>query len=130
METRDLQKMLTDAAQTITKQSEHIARLKKTNKDYESQNNSLQQKIAGYQRKEDCEKLASVLIEKGVVNPTDYRAKVQELYSGKEDLALLTKAAELFIPKSPGLEFVGHSDSEMSKTADQIAEERFSNMKY
>jgi hypothetical protein len=125
MESNELQKMLTDAAKVITKQSGQLDELMKANHAYEKENQSLQQKIAGYQRKADCEKLAGVMIDKGLINPTDYRAKVQEYYDGNEDVSLLMKAAELVVPQTKGIEFVGES---MEMSADEIAVRRFSSM--
>lgn len=130
MKTNDLQKMLTDAAEIIIKQSEYIMELERDQKAKARQTQEMQNKLAQYQRKEDCEKLANVLIDKGVVNPSDYRSKVQELYSGEEDIALLTKAAELIDPKSSELEFISQSDSMTTKTADEIAIEKFNNIRY
>lgn len=125
----EIQKMLNEASDVISTQVTKIAGLESKNKEIQTDLEAKQAELAKFQRKEECEKLANVMIEKGLINPSDFQAEVKKYMGSKEDIGMLTKAAEMVIPRNSSIDFVSGESNNMRKTADEILEERFNTMK-
>ncbi len=129
MKQDDLQRMLKEASSIMVQQRERIGEVERENEALLAKQAEMVKRIAGYERKEECEKIASLMIDRGLTDPSEYRTRVQELYDGDDDLVVVKQAAEMYVSDNKeGIEFVSSGKS-IAKTADERAEERFNFMK-
>ena len=125
----EIQEMLNNASDVISTQVTKIAQLETENSTSAATIEKQQAELSKYQRKEECEKLANLMIDKGLINPSDFQVEVQKYMNRKEDIGMLMKAAELVETKDSSIEFVGGEDYGIHKTADEILEDRFNNLR-
>lgn len=128
MENKELKALLDKAASTIEALTTKKASLEAESAGKDAIISTQQEKIATYERKERCEKIASTMIDKGLLSPSDFQAEVKKMAAGKDNLDVLAKAAEMMTVKEAGISFVGDDDDTIGKTADEIALRRFNTM--
>ena len=97
--------------------------------DLELENNELKAKVAKYERKQRCEAIVETMIAKGIASPSEYPSEVRKLAESNEDLDAIEKAASLINAGSNGISYVGDDEPMTGKTADEIAEEKYSKKK-
>lgn len=123
MDNNKVKEILEKAASTLEVEMSKTAELGKKVAEQETSMASMQEKIASYERKERCEVIASKMIEKGLLSPSDFQSEVRKLASGKEDLDVMAKLAEYMAPKEAGMDYMGGEED----TSKMTPEERFEN---
>ncbi|MDP3012935.1 MAG: hypothetical protein Q8M92_01745 [Candidatus Subteraquimicrobiales bacterium] len=128
MTTAELQTLLTQSADTIDKLVQKNASLETKLKEHEQEKALLVTKVAAFKRKEECEKIANKLIEKGIIGYADFQNEVRKMAASNEELNVLQKAAEMFKQSESAFETVGDDDPTSGMNADQTAIQRLNTL--
>lgn len=129
MDNKNLKELLGKAASSLEAQLSKVASLEAEIKALTEEKEKMATKLASYDRKDRCEEIVNTMIQKGLLSHSDFQSEVKKMASSKDDLDVLTKAAEMMTIKEATLDYVGDGDSTKGMTADEIAEQRFATMR-
>lgn len=112
MDNTQVKELLDKGAAALEAEISKTAGLEARLTEYDATIAALKEKVAMYERKEHCEKIANTMIEKGLISHSDFQTEVQKMASGREDLAVLEKVAEYLEVKVAGISLVGDGEGE------------------
>lgn len=124
MENKQIKDMMEKAAGAIEKLAAEKLELQNENAALKKQLDESTKENDKHMRKQACEEIANIMIEKGLIGYSDFQSEVEKMANSGDDVALLKKVAEKMTDKTAAT-FDFYGDSSKGKTADQIAEERF-----